>query len=163
MSWLIFGATLLVILHFWIKHKLSFWKRCGVVSVKPTYLMGNMKKAGRRHLSEISSECYRKLKGKDVIGGFYFFLRPTLLILDPALIKCVLVKDFQYFHDRGIYYNERDDPLSANLLAIEGHRWKTLRTKITPTFTTGTVFCCTLQLASAMAIRLSLELCTFDN
>lgn len=127
----------LLSIHFWIKHSLSFWKRNGVTSVKPAYIFGNMKKAGRRHLCEISTECYRKLKGKDIIGGFYFFLRPTLLILDPDLIRSVLVKDFQFFQGRGIYYNEKDDPMSANLLTIEGHRWKTLRSKITPTFTTG--------------------------
>lgn len=134
---LVYTLSLILFLHLWIKHRLSYWKRNGVCTVKPAYLFGNMKKAGRKHLCEVSTECYRKLKGKDVIGGFYFFLRPTLLILDPQLVRHILVKDFNYFTDRGIYYNAKDDPMSANLLTIEGHRWRELRAKITPSFTTG--------------------------
>lgn len=123
--------------HFWIKHRLSYWKRNGVCSVKSAYFFGNMKKAGRRHFSEISTECYRKLKHKDVIGGFYFFLQPKLILFKPNIIGHVLAKDCSYFAGRHSYYNEQADPMSVNLSTVEGHRAKELRAKITPTMTTA--------------------------
>lgn len=140
------------LIHFWIKHQLSYWKRNGVCSVKGKYLLGNMKKFWKRHISEAMTESYQKLKHKDVIGGFYCFLRPILLVFDPTLIGYVLTKDAAYFARRGLYQNGQDDALSMNLKTVEGHRWKELRTEITPTFTADKlklIFDTTLQVVGA--------------
>lgn len=83
------------------------------------------------------SRFYYELKEKGKFGGIYFFTKPVIFVCDLDFLKTVLIKDFQYFHDRGMYYNMKDDPLTGHLLNIEGDYWKRLREKLTPTFTSG--------------------------
>ncbi|KAF9810969.1 hypothetical protein SFRURICE_001492 [Spodoptera frugiperda] len=53
------------------------------------------------------------------------------------IAKLMLIKDFDSFQSRGTYAGGVGDPLAANLFNIFGKRWKTLRLKMTPTFTPG--------------------------
>lgn len=63
------------------------------------------------------------------------FYQPVLMINDPELIRQVLIKDFNKFRDRGLYHNETVDPLTSNLFFLPGEKWRKLRAKLTPTFT----------------------------
>ena len=67
----------------------------------------------------------------------YAFVKPSLVLAEPELIKFVLTKDFTSFHDRGLYCNDRIDPLSGHLFLLGGKKWRNLRVKLTPTFTSG--------------------------
>ncbi|CAG9760757.1 unnamed protein product [Ceutorhynchus assimilis] len=82
-------------------------------------------------INEIYSR--EKTKGHGYVG-LYFFSRKAFLPLDPLLIKDILGKDFAHFYDRGIYYDEENDPLSAHLFSIAGPKWKNLRAKLTPAY-----------------------------
>jgi len=64
-------------------------------------------------------------------------LRPALLIRDAQLSRDMVTKDFASFHDRGVYVDEENDPMSAGLFQLEGASWRTLRAKLTPSFTSG--------------------------
>lgn len=84
-------------------------------------------------------DLYKKLKSKGDYVGLYFLNKPVLFVLSPEFAKTVLVRDFQYFINRGVYFNKEDDPLSANLFFIESSDWRRLRVKMTPTFTSGKI------------------------
>ncbi|KAL1116660.1 hypothetical protein AAG570_005132 [Ranatra chinensis] len=59
------------------------------------------------------------------------------MILDPELVMRVCVQDFTHFHDRGIKTDEKANPLDSNLFMMAGPRWRTLRNKMSPAFTSG--------------------------
>ncbi|XP_062552476.1 probable cytochrome P450 6a13 [Armigeres subalbatus] len=136
--WVYLTVLALTLAVLWVRKRYSYWKERGIPYSKPSFPAGNIRGMGRtEHISAQMQRCYKELKGKSPIGGIFFFINPVALIMDLDLIKNVLVKDFQHFHDRSVYSNEKDDPLSAHLFAMEGTKWKNLRAKLTPTFTSG--------------------------
>lgn len=71
--------------------------------------------------------------------GFYMFQRPAAFIIEPFLVKLILIKEFNKFTDRGVYNNPKDDPISGRLTLIDGNRWKSMRNKLSSTFTSGKI------------------------
>ncbi|XP_037913011.1 probable cytochrome P450 6a23 [Hermetia illucens] len=132
----VFCLLLSVVL--WVRKRLTYWKEMGAPYEEPHFIFGNLKGVGiYDHDGQLTERFYRKHKNKGPFVGVYFFLSPVVIPTDLEFVKSILVKDFNYFHDRGIYFNEKDDPLSAHLFTLPGLRWKRLRTKITPAFTSG--------------------------
>lgn len=127
-----------VAIWYFVKKKYTFWERHGIAFVKPVIPYGNVGDLGVKFgLAQILENVYNELKGSGPYGGMYFWYKPTAVVLTPEFAKRVLIKDFQHFHDRGIYHNEKADPLTIHLFAIEGEEWRNMRKKLTPTFTSG--------------------------
>lgn len=85
-----------------IKKKYDYFKDRGVLHLKPYWPLGNFWKVGISvHFINRVNEIYRSFKGKAKICGFYIFTIPVYVILDIEVIKNILVKDFDAFHDRG--------------------------------------------------------------
>lgn len=119
-TWLLICAALLLL---WIvkiiRNKYQYFKERNVLHDTPIFPAGNFWKVGFSvHFIERINSIYRKFRGKDVLCGFYIMTKPVYLILDLDLIKNILVKDFYTFHDRGLYYNEVSDPLSAHMFSV---------------------------------------------
>lgn len=134
----LFIAFIFFLIWYFFKHKFSYWKNLDVPFVTPRIPYGNIQ--GRKrvfHSSQVFRRFYEELKDQGRFGGIYFFTKPVVLITDLDFLKTVLIKDFQYFHDRGTYHNAKDDPLSGHLLNLEGDKWKKLREKLSPTFSSG--------------------------
>ncbi|KAG5669761.1 hypothetical protein PVAND_000055 [Polypedilum vanderplanki] len=130
-----FLLAVFTLAYLWIQRRYSFFARLGVLHDKPKFPLGNMH--GKTHPSEVFKQFYDKFCRKASAFGVYLFINPLFVITDLDLAKDVLIRDFEAFHNRGAFYNKKDDPLSAHLLTIEDQEWKDMRNKLTPTFTSG--------------------------
>lgn len=129
---------ILAVIYIYIQRQLNFWKRNNIPFIKPLFPYGSIKGAMvKKHLTFLTQDFYNEMKGKGPFGGMYFLLSPVILTLDIEFVKKILIKDFNHFEDRGVYYNDKDDPLSAHLFALKEKPWRKLRSKLTPTFTSG--------------------------
>lgn len=122
-------VTFLVLLGVYITNIFRYWKKKHVPYIVQTYFSQSPDMLNK-------SYDYFAVRGEKYFG-LYAGLMTTLTVIDLNLIEHILTKDFQYFNTRGNYYNEKADPLSGHLFNISGERWKTLREKFTPTFTSG--------------------------
>ncbi|CAH1395526.1 unnamed protein product [Nezara viridula] len=108
----------------------GFWDRRKVVNVKFefTYLTFSRAFIKNEHLHDIFADIYRKYKSYGTVG-FYTILSPMLLVTDPELVKDVLVKEFNKFHDTVMEMKKEVDPLLAlNPFVAKGmEKWKELR------------------------------------
>lgn len=113
------------------------WKDSGVPSseqnLKTIYNVFARKMNFAQAMLEVYTEM--KAKGAKFCGTFVPF--PAFVPIDPEVIKNIMQKDFNYFVNRGVFYNEKHDPLSAHLFSIEDNKWRNLRAKLSPTFTSG--------------------------
>lgn len=115
------------------------WERRNIPYLQPSFPGGNVRLVKNRTSLGIQFRYwYDEFKARGCkYGGTFILFSPVLNIVDLHLVKQVLQKDFQHFTDRGFYHNEEVDPISGHLLSLEGQKWKILRAKLTPTFTTG--------------------------
>ena len=125
--------------YLFLKKKYSYFEELEIPHLKPSWLFGSLKDFRTKHMADVMREIYQACKRKDVVAGFYSFFSPTLVITDLDLVKLILVKDFNNFTDRGLYVNEEDDPLTGNLFLTAGEKWRFLRSKLSPVFTSGKI------------------------
>lgn len=130
---------LVTLLYFLVKNHYDYWKVRNVMQLEPLkFPFGNFKNVGIKfHMSSFFKQIYDQYKTVTPVMGVFIWFRPTIILYDLEVIKDVLVKNFNHFHDRGAYCNAKTDPLSGHLFSLEGNEWRNMRTKLTPTFTSG--------------------------
>jgi cytochrome P450 family 6 len=120
-----------------VKNQYSHWENVGIPNVKPKIPFGNLQSLVKKERSFGTAiyDIYKQTSEPFI--GIYLFFRPAILVRDRELVKNILTKDFQHFHDRGVYCEPKSDPMSGTLFALPGEAWKSLRMRLTPAFTSG--------------------------
>lgn len=132
---LLIGA--LSLLYIFLKRTYSYWERNGFKAYPGVSLVfGHFKQTlcQKESMGHFFTRVYRTTT--EPFLGVYGFMRPILLINDPKLVQTIFIKDFAHFSDRNVHCSEYD-PLSMHLFALSGQKWKNLRQRLTPAFTSG--------------------------
>jgi cytochrome P450 family 6 len=135
--WILF--TFLVVVAYYANNYFhNYWTRKGFPQASPTFFIGNIGNAltGQKSIGEFFSDFYVKFKHHRILG-LYFSYRPSVVINDPEVIQEVMIKDFTSFHDRNFVVDTDIDPLGAHLFLLGGQKWRDLRVRLSPTFTSG--------------------------
>ncbi|NP_001352872.1 cytochrome P450-6a17-like [Lucilia cuprina] len=138
-SFTIYGfVIILTLLYGLLRFHLQFWRRRGIPHREPAFLFGNLQCVlEKRHIREAFSKVYQEFKSTGPFCGFFLLMKPAVIVFDLDLVKKVVIKDFNLFEERGMYYNGKDDPLTAHLFNVEAEEWRKMRNKLSPTFTSG--------------------------
>lgn len=119
-------ATIAASIFVYIKRIESYWDRRGVYTYHP--------KKGEN----LIQGAYKAFKGRGLkYGGCVKYYKPTFLPIDLDVVKDVLIKNSDYFLNRGMYSNPKIDPMSASLPRLENQKWKGLRSIVSPVFSSG--------------------------
>ncbi|XP_033229661.1 uncharacterized protein LOC117181207 [Belonocnema kinseyi] len=132
------AAAICLFLYCYSTSNHNFWKIQGVPGPKPLPFIGNLKDLilNRLSIGDFTKKIYDEFVDEPIVG-IYAKNNPVLILKDLELIKDVLIKDFCNFNDRGMTVNRKVDPLSQNLVSLELERWRPLRKKLSPVFTSG--------------------------
>lgn len=108
--------------------------KLGIPGPKPLMYMGTVTRHNQiYYLADV--ECAQKY-GK--VFGLYELKRPMLVVLDPDMLKTILVKEsFNYFTNRRDLYL-KGELYDAVAFAQDDH-WRRIRNAVTPSFTSGRI------------------------
>ncbi|KAK9730879.1 Cytochrome P450 [Popillia japonica] len=145
-------TTLIVVVlslgYYYVKRSQRYWANRNAPHLPVKSFWGNMEnpittKKGLKFDLKNAHDELKRLGYKH--GGISLFTQPVYLAVDPEVCKLILTKDFQYFGGRGgdIDYERNPlagherNPLAGHLFNLDGEKWRNLRVKLTPTFTSG--------------------------
>lgn len=120
-------AVIAVLVWVYIKKKFSYFSDRGLSYIGTSFLEF-FKAASISEMIERPCRIYNEnYDGIKQYIGFYQFLKPTFLVMDPSLVQTVLIKDFSHFHDHGLDFDVENNPLMGHLFTMKGDNWRTLR------------------------------------
>lgn len=117
------------------RQKLKVFANLGVNGPEPNILFGNLDEFAKKRSFEVYADWTRAF-GKTY--GVYEGSAPVLVTSDPDILRDVYVKKFSHFFGRRLFPVQPEPDTGADkevhILFSRGHRWKRLRTTISPTF-----------------------------
>ncbi|KAG5681320.1 hypothetical protein PVAND_010768 [Polypedilum vanderplanki] len=121
------------------KHFFKFWNDLKIKQIEPTFFVGNAGKlfSMKYSIGDFIEEIYNNNKSERFIG-VYLSYRPVLFVNDPELAQQILISDFNIFHDRPTPdKSAKNYPIMKNLFVQKGKKWRDLRVKISPAFSSA--------------------------
>ena len=133
---ILFGICAILI-SFLDNYLLTYWQRIGFYQVSPKFFIGNAWPLvlQKTSLGDFFQNIYIKHK-KEKCVGVYLSYKSVLVINDPKLVQKILIDDFSYFQNRPMPLDEINDPLSGHLFSLRDKKWRDLREKLSPAFST---------------------------
>lgn len=138
LDFLLLTVSFWILLYRYFTRNFDYWRNRNVPYLTPEAFFGNFRDALllKRTAAEHLTDLYNQMKTP--FFGIFILDKPVLIVRDPELVKAVLVKDFDYFHDRTIHSDVKNEPLTAHMLFFSRNPdWRVTRAKLTPVFTTG--------------------------
>ncbi|KAK4327904.1 hypothetical protein Pmani_001654 [Petrolisthes manimaculis] len=130
-------ALLLVCVLWYSRGRHNYWANRGIPSTPALPVIGH---AHQLFLNKYPWEMFErdyKLHSRIGLYGRYEMFSPVLVVTDPDLLKQILVKDFDNFTDRRPFGSQPGSIMGSMLSNMSGEEWKTLRSIMTPTFSSG--------------------------
>ena len=134
--------------YFYIRHKMSYWRRMGVTEDPGTFPFGSKHMIDfltqRIAFVQMTDHAYKSYPDASIVGTYDMFGSPSIVIRDLDIAKQILIKDFDKFMERKPYHNNAYNLDSKNnrylpfmLTELRGDQWKRVRASLTPAFTSG--------------------------
>lgn len=132
------ATVLAAIVYYYTTNTYDKWLRLKVPHDPPWPLVGNTVKMVTliEHQLVTIDGIYKRFADEKYCG-YYQMKTPVLMIRDPELINNILIKDFSHFADRGFHKDPASNILANGLFFLEGPKWKVMRQKLSPGFTSG--------------------------
>ncbi|XP_053683474.1 cytochrome P450 9e2-like [Sabethes cyaneus] len=124
----------------------------------------------KKSVSDLVNMIYEKFPEDRVVGTFDP-TGPQFMLLDPELIKTIVVKNFDHFADRrpSFWNPNAKNPntiLNRTLFTLAGERWRNMRATLSPAFTGSKMrqmFQLVLECSLDMAQHYRQELATVES
>ncbi|XP_066912280.1 cytochrome P450 6B7-like [Clytia hemisphaerica] len=134
--------------YLYVRHKMTFWERRGIPSDPGTFPFGSKGTwdlfSQKIAFAELTDHAYNSFPDAPLVGCYGIWGDPYIVIRDLDLAKLVLVKNFDTFIERKPLQKNPISPHSKNnryiqmmLTELRGQQWKTVRSSLTPIFTSG--------------------------
>ncbi|KAI3353343.1 hypothetical protein L3Q82_019885 [Scortum barcoo] len=112
----------------------GIFEKLGIPGPKPMMYWGTVARHNSVYYLD-DAECAQKY-GR--VWGMYEFKRPMLAVMDPDMLKIILVKEcFTYFTNRRNFGLNGD--LYDAVSAVEDDQWRRIRSVLSPFFTSGRI------------------------
>ncbi|CAH4008077.1 unnamed protein product [Pieris brassicae] len=130
--------VIIALLFLYTTRNFRYWSKRNVKHDFPVPLLGNHFRNlfGIKSLTQLSTELYYKYPEEKVVG-YFRGTTPDLVIRDLDIARHILSVDFIHFYPRALGRNPELEPLLGNIFHLDGDKWKLLRQRLTPAFTTA--------------------------